>query len=94
MLTHWEVMNLNFSWSSENDDARVQEALCKMMSRGMKLTKSMKLDEPFIYINYASLDQDVYNGYGKENVRMLRKTKEKYDPQNVFGRLWPGYFKL
>jgi hypothetical protein len=54
----------------------------------------MGLDHPFIYMNYASLDQDVYAGYGKGNEARLRHVKEMYDPDDVFGKLWRGYFKL
>jgi hypothetical protein len=55
---------------------------------------AMGLHSPFIYLNYASLDEPVYEGYGAENLAKLKAVKEKYDPEDVFGRLWPGYFKL
>jgi Berberine and berberine like len=45
-------------------------------------------------MNYASLDQDVYAGYGAANRERLMKIKDAYDPEDVFGRLWRGYFKL
>lgn len=87
-------MNMNFGWSSAHDDAKVQKATSNIIERGVALAKEMRLDDPFIYINYASLEQDVYSGFGQKSLNRLKVTKKKYDPLNVFGRLWPGYFKL
>lgn len=28
------------------------------------------------------------------NMEKLKDIKVQYDPEDVFGRLWPGYFKL
>jgi FAD/FMN-containing dehydrogenase len=45
-------------------------------------------------MNYASQDQDVFKGYGTNNERRLRRIQREYDPDGVFKRLQPGYFKL
>lgn len=45
-------------------------------------------------MNYASAGQDVLKGYGAENYDRLKKIAEKYDPDEVFQRLMPGYFKV
>jgi hypothetical protein len=87
-------MNLNFGWNLAKDDARVEAAATRLCDRAVALAKEMKLDDPFIYMNYASLDQPVYAGYGQKNLARLQVVKKKYDPANVFGRLWRGYFKL
>ncbi|MCJ1357422.1 MAG: hypothetical protein MMC33_007418 [Icmadophila ericetorum] len=57
---------------------------------------AMNLSHPFVYLNYASEKQaqDVYRGYGNESLELLRSVREKYDPQNVFGRLKAGPFKF
>jgi hypothetical protein len=52
------------------------------------------LDMPFIYQNYATADQDVFRRYGEENLQKLVEIHQKYDPQGIFTRLQPGYFKL
>ncbi|KAF7920512.1 hypothetical protein EAE99_008125 [Botrytis elliptica] len=52
------------------------------------------LDNQFIYMNYASEEQDVFGGYGEVNEKKLRDIQRKYDPEGVFKRLQPGYFKL
>lgn len=87
-------MNMNWGWSLAKDDARVEAAASKFRDRAVALAKEMKLDDPYIYVNYASLEQPVYAGYGATNVAKLKSVKTKYDPTNVFGRLWRGYFKL
>jgi hypothetical protein len=40
------------------------------------------------------VDEDVFGGYGAENEARLRKVRDMYDPDKVFARLQPGYFKL
>lgn len=87
-------MNMNFGWSLASDDAAIERATSNLINRSVALAKSMKLDDPFIYMNYASLNEDVYAGYGAQNKAKLMAVKKKYDPMNVFGRLWKGYFKL
>ncbi|KAJ7441016.1 hypothetical protein B0H11DRAFT_1749991, partial [Mycena galericulata] len=42
---------------------------------------------PWLYLNYARPDQPVYDSYGEENHAALKRIKEKYDPENVLGRL-------
>ncbi|RDW84692.1 hypothetical protein BP6252_02282 [Coleophoma cylindrospora] len=88
------IMNLNWGWSSASDDAEVFSAINRFVSRSRALGKSLKLNNDFIYMNYASLDQDVFSGYGAASKARLEGIKTKYDPQNVFGKLQPGYFKL
>ncbi|PQE19361.1 FAD binding domain-containing protein [Rutstroemia sp. NJR-2017a BVV2] len=88
------VMNMNWGWSNAADDARVIGALDRFVSRAVDLATSMNLQNRFIYMNYASLTQDVFGGYGPENEARLRKVQEKYDPNGVFKTLQPGYFKL
>jgi hypothetical protein len=48
----------------------------------------------FKYMNYAAVNQDVLKGYGKENYDRLQAIAEKYDPDQVFQKLSPGYFKF
>jgi FAD/FMN-containing dehydrogenase len=54
----------------------------------------MGLHHRYIYQNYANISQDVFAGYGEENRDRLRKIQRKYDPEGVFSRLQPGYFKV
>ena len=38
--------------------------------------------------------EDVFAGYGEENRGRLREISRRYDPDQVFQVLQPGYFKL
>ena len=87
-------MNLNFGWSSPQDDAVVNAVTLRFLSRSVSLAKSLDLYHPFIYMNYASLDQDVYAGYGSASLERLAQIRDMYDPEDVFGKLWRGYFKI
>ena len=51
---------------------------------------------PWLYINYASNQQDPFAGYGEENVRRLQHVQKNVDPEGVFTStgLCRGYFKL
>jgi hypothetical protein len=64
------------------------------MDRAIALGKEMKLYHRFIYQNYAGAGRDVFSGYGPENHERLKRIQQKYDPEGVFARLQPGYFKL
>lgn len=48
---------------------------------------------PWIYLNYAHASQDVLQSYGPDNVRLIRETASRYDPEGVFQHLCPGGFK-
>lgn len=48
----------------------------------------------YIYQNYAGPNQDVYGGYGAENLQKLKRVANKYDPEGDFQRLMPGGLKL
>jgi FAD/FMN-containing dehydrogenase len=87
-------MNLNWGWTSASDDAVVLGAVDRFVSRSVDIARQMALDHRFIYMNYASQDQDVFAGYGTNNERKLERIRRQYDPDGVFERLQPGYFKL
>ena len=56
--------------------------------------KDLGVYHRYIYQNYANITQDVFAGYGEENRERLREIQKKYDPEGVFSRLQPGYFKV
>lgn len=90
------IMNLNFGWSNAADDEVVHAAIDRFINESVKIADGMGLlqQNKFIYMNYATKEQDVFGGYGEKNLNRLRKVRAAYDPENVFGRLQPGYFKL
>lgn len=48
----------------------------------------------FRYLNYAAGWQRPFEGYGKENLRLLRNVSWKYDPERLFQWGCAGGFKL
>ncbi len=88
------LMNVAIMWSDEADDERIMAAAERIIERARNVAREMGLESRYIYQNYASRGQDVFGGYGKENLGRLREIRRVYDPDGVFQRLQPGYFKL
>ena len=87
-------MNLAIMWSSPSDDARILAASQRVRSGAVAMAQAMGLEYKYIYQNYASLDENVFAGYGAANQERLIKISKATDPRQVFQRLQPGYFKL
>ncbi|KAJ4387338.1 hypothetical protein N0V93_007927 [Gnomoniopsis smithogilvyi] len=49
---------------------------------------------PWTYLNYAHASQDVFQGYGEENVNAMREVAVRYDPQGIFQSLCIGGHKI
>lgn len=94
MLTIDSGMDVSISWSNIKDDQVIQQATRELMKKSVEFTKSNGTHHPYIYMNYAMKEDDVFSSYGAENKQKLLQIKSKYDPEDVFGRLVPGGFKL
>ncbi|ETN37485.1 uncharacterized protein HMPREF1541_07107 [Cyphellophora europaea CBS 101466] len=81
-------------WQNEADDATVYTMITKVLRRIKAEAKKRGKDSDYVYMNYASLYEDVIRSYGKANQQRLQSIGKKYDPQAVFQKLQPGYFKL
>ena len=81
-------------WSSNTDDDRIVAAANNVVSSAHTIAQGMNLDYKYIYQNYASLNQSVFAGYGAQNQQRLINISKTYDPDQVFQKLQPGYFKL
>lgn len=88
------IQNMDWGWDNKADDEAVTGALRRFQDRSIAAAKKMGMGHPYVYMNYAELDESVYAGYGEQSLKKLKQVKKKYDPDNIFGRLWPGYFKL
>ncbi|KAI2469678.1 FAD-binding domain-containing protein [Annulohypoxylon bovei var. microspora] len=88
------LINYSVMWMLSSDDALVLTAFSNMVSRSRELARERGLDHPFLYMNYASQFQDPLGSYGAENKARLMKISKKYDPDDVFQKLNPGYFKF
>ncbi|KAG8419773.1 hypothetical protein J3458_004615 [Metarhizium acridum] len=88
------LINIDISWSNEADDMRIIAAAQNMATRFAAAAKAKGLDHPYLYQNYAALQQDVLSSYGKVNLARLKSIQAKYDPTKAWQNLQPGYFKL
>lgn len=88
------MLNVAISWSSAADDEVVMAAARNMVMRSNATAYAQGLGHPFLYQNYAALEQPVFAGYGEENLAKLQAASKKYDPEGVWQKLQPGYFKV
>lgn len=93
-LTRPVVLNMDFQWNSTSNDNQILSTLEDITARSRALAESRGLSHRYIYQNYAYITQDVFDGYGPESKARLLEVQQKYDPERVFLRLQPGYFKL
>jgi FAD/FMN-containing dehydrogenase len=88
------VMLVSASWALPSDDATVLAAAQNIVTSINSTAHQLGLGHRYIYQNYASAAQNVFWGYGEENLEKLKAVRKKYDPSGVFEKLQPGYFKL
>lgn len=88
------LLGLSIRWSNKSDDEAIMRATANVLSKAAAQAKAWSLEHRYLYMNYASEFQDVISSYGEENRQRLRDVARRYDPQGVFQRLQPGYFKL
>ncbi|KAF5859001.1 hypothetical protein ETB97_003492 [Aspergillus alliaceus] len=78
------VVLLTALWENAQDDAQMNAFARKWVERSTAATKNAGKHRPWLYINYASPDQDPFLGYGKANLQMLRDIHREFDPQGLF----------
>ncbi len=88
------VFSIVFLWSNAADDVIMRKAGENFLHRTIAKAKEMGLYHRYMYQNYADPSQDVFAGYGDVNREKLRGIQKKYDPEGVFSKLQPGYFKV
>ncbi|KAH9885516.1 FAD-binding domain-containing protein [Xylariomycetidae sp. FL2044] len=88
------ITNISFMWVLASEAEAVMTALRDMVAAMEAAARARGLLHPFRYMGYASQFQDPIAGYGAANVARLRAVARQYDPEGVFQRLHPGYFKL
>ena len=85
-----------WAWDDAKDDAFLNSILKSAVEQGEAWAKELGVYHPFIYANYAAPWQDIWRGYGEENIKDLKKLQRRYDPEELFtkGGLCGGGFKL
>ncbi|ESK85740.1 fad binding domain-containing protein [Moniliophthora roreri MCA 2997] len=91
---HLLVFGIGAYW----DDAALDEPLDQwsrdLLTWGAEESQRRGLGSSWLYLNYALPWQPVYESFGAANHQKLKDLKAQYDPENVFGQLWPGGYKL
>lgn len=59
-----------------------------------EFTKSRNGFVDWTYLNYAHSSQNVLDGYGQDNVSVIKQVAAKYDPQGFFQKYCQGGFKV
>ncbi|KAF7629349.1 FAD binding domain protein [Aspergillus flavus] len=90
------VALLTVLWENADDDDRMNAFAQEWVKKSTATTKDAVKHHPWLYINYASTDQDPFVSYGEANLQKLRRIQRDIDPQGVFTSegLCRGYFKL
>ncbi|KAJ8508277.1 hypothetical protein ONZ45_g9436 [Pleurotus djamor] len=88
------LLNLNTVWASESDDVAMESAVRGVIAWATQEAESRDVLHPWLYLNYALPDQNVYPSYGAANVQHLKDIRSVYDADNTFSELWKGGFKL
>ncbi|KAF4462944.1 FAD binding domain-containing [Fusarium albosuccineum] len=88
------ILQLCAMWDNKSDDAKVYRWMSDVLEKVSAEANSRGVDNDYVYMNYASQFQDVISTYGSSNKAKLKSISKKYDPQQVFQVLQPGYFKL
>ncbi|GAB1314600.1 6-hydroxy-D-nicotine oxidase [Madurella fahalii] len=90
------IMQIAATWSSAALDEVVEENCEQLITEidALAAERGARSKNGFVYMNYAGRTQDVYAGYGRENLERLRRTAGRWDPNGRFRELWKGHFKL
>ncbi|CRG90521.1 Bifunctional solanapyrone synthase [Talaromyces islandicus] len=88
------VVNINLHWSHKADETRMRKFMRQLIHRFRETASEMDMLNPYVFQNHAFEEQDVFSGYGAKNLAQLKDTRQKVDPDAVFQRLQPGFFKL
>ncbi|KAK4099525.1 hypothetical protein N658DRAFT_508569 [Parathielavia hyrcaniae] len=90
------IVQLSLTWGSAALDELVESTSRETIAKvnALAASRGAMSKNGYMYMNYADPSQDVYAGYGSENLTRLRRVSRAYDPAGKFRKLWRGYFKL
>lgn len=84
----------SITWKNAADDATVQAFYDAVNANLTAQLEPRGVLHDFVYMNDANAKQDVFAGYPKSSVQLLKMVREKYDPDMVFTNQMPGGFKV
>ncbi|EEB94796.1 hypothetical protein MPER_06334 [Moniliophthora perniciosa FA553] len=92
--SHLIVFGVGAYWDDASLDEPLDQWSRDLLAWGAEESQRRGLGAPWLYLNYALPWQPVYESFGAANHQKMKDLKAQYDPENVFGRLWPGGYKL
>ena len=93
-LTTPLVLNINLHWSDNSDEPRMRTFMRRMIARMADAAQARGTHHAYRFQNHAFEEQEIFAGYSVENLGRLRRVCQAVDPDGVFQRLQPGFFKL
>jgi hypothetical protein len=88
------VVLLTAAWQDRKYDTLVDTTARDCIQVIDQAASQMGMLHPYKYIGYAEMHQEVFQGYGGENVEFMKTVSQKYDPGQMFQNLMRGGFKL
>lgn len=92
------VIMISTGWANAEGDEPVGTMTTNVISRLKDVAVDLGVAHPYIYAGYARSGQadEVFAGYGQENLKRLREIQESVDPHGIFTSkgLWRGHLKL
>ncbi|PWY83398.1 FAD binding domain protein [Aspergillus heteromorphus CBS 117.55] len=88
------IVSLSFTWASSQDDAYVGSVTRGIIEKIDAVANAKGTGHPYRFLNYCEKWQRPLEGYGEENLRLLRRVAGEYDPDGLFQRGCIGGFKL
>ncbi|KAI1112817.1 FAD-binding domain-containing protein [Nemania sp. NC0429] len=73
-------------WSDAKDDSVILGAMKSALQDIEQDAASRGTKVDYVYMNYASEDQDVIGSYGSENKKFLQRVSKEYDPEGSLSR--------
>ncbi|KAF7516107.1 hypothetical protein G7054_g14288 [Neopestalotiopsis clavispora] len=88
------ILLLSVSWSSSASTPSATRVGRALLDKLDETANALGQLSRFRYLNYASPTQHPLEGYGRENLEVLRNVSTRYDPGGIFQITVPGGFKL
>jgi hypothetical protein len=88
------VLTLTVQYTSKDSDELIAYTTRELFSKINALAEETVGLDPWKYLNYADVTQDVIGSYGAANVQKLKAASASVDPTGFFQRVQPGGFKV
>ncbi|KAJ4410229.1 hypothetical protein N0V82_009312 [Gnomoniopsis sp. IMI 355080] len=93
-LAPYIMFEESISWYDAADDDTIDAFYAAFNANITAQLAPMNVSTPFVYLNDANGNQDVFGGYPAENVQRLKQIRAKYDPDMVYTNLMYGGWKV